>query len=147
MGCGASEPERKKEAPARPTAAPKAKEASQPKPEVEAATKSVAPAYTAPVSAPVKAVETQRVEEPSPAKRLESTGKFGRELLIADNPKMLTEVYDVEERKIGQGGYGSVSKAVHKSTKQLRAVKTMPRSRPKDIQTFKTECRSTLVVA
>ena len=67
------------------------------------------------------------------------TGKFSRSNLILDNTGSLTAVYDVEERKLGQGSYGSVSKAVHKSTKQVRAVKTIPKSKLKNIDSFRQE--------
>mmetsp|Transcript_26980 Transcript_26980/g.22266 ORF Transcript_26980/g.22266 Transcript_26980/m.22266 type:complete len:131 (+) Transcript_26980:99-491(+) len=64
---------------------------------------------------------------------------FGRANFILDNTGSLLECYDVDTKKIGQGSYGSVSKAVNKSTKAVRAVKTISKSHVKNIDRFKQE--------
>lgn len=51
----------------------------------------------------------------------------------------LTDYYDVEQKKLGQGTYGSVSRAVNKSTKSIRAVKTIAKSKVKNIERFRQE--------
>ncbi|EER09574.1 Calcium-dependent protein kinase, putative [Perkinsus marinus ATCC 50983] len=66
-------------------------------------------------------------------------GGFGRANFILDNNGSLLEHYDVDTKKIGQGSYGSVTKAVNKSTHAVRAVKTISKSHVKNIERFKQE--------
>ncbi|CEM35351.1 unnamed protein product [Vitrella brassicaformis CCMP3155] len=66
-------------------------------------------------------------------------GKFKREGFVISSSGPLTKYYDVEQRKLGQGTYGSVSKAVNKSTGALRAVKQISKSQVKNIERFRQE--------
>jgi len=68
-----------------------------------------------------------------------AAGGFSRSNFILENAGVLTNFYDVEEKKLGQGSYGSVSKGVNKMTKQIRAVKTIAKARLKNIESFKQE--------
>ena len=48
-------------------------------------------------------------------------------------------MYNINPEQIGSGNYGTVKKVTHKTTKQERAVKIIPKSKIKDITRFKTE--------
>lgn len=65
--------------------------------------------------------------------------KFKREGFILSFAGPLTDAYDVEPRKLGQGTYGSVCRAVNKSTKTVRAVKTISKSKVRNVKRFKQE--------
>lgn len=65
--------------------------------------------------------------------------KFKREGFILSFTGPLTDSYDVEPRKLGQGTYGSVCRAVNKSTKTVRAVKTISKSKVRNVKRFKQE--------
>ena len=65
--------------------------------------------------------------------------KFKREGFILSFVGPLTDSYDVEPRKLGQGTYGSVCRAVNKSTKTVRAVKTISKSKVRNVKRFKQE--------
>ncbi len=49
------------------------------------------------------------------------------------------DVYLLDASEIGKGNYGVVKKLIHKTTKQERAVKIIPKSKIKNIDRFKTE--------
>ncbi|EPR60647.1 calcium-dependent protein kinase CDPK2B [Toxoplasma gondii TgCatPRC2] len=68
-----------------------------------------------------------------------NAGKFRREGFILSYSGPLTDYYDVETKKLGQGTYGSVCRAVNKATKNVRAVKTIPKAKVKNIKRFKQE--------
>eukprot|EP00933_Yihiella_yeosuensis_P082330 TRINITY_DN9617_c0_g2_i1.p1 TRINITY_DN9617_c0_g2~~TRINITY_DN9617_c0_g2_i1.p1 ORF type:complete len:508 (+),score=149.82 TRINITY_DN9617_c0_g2_i1:95-1618(+) len=64
---------------------------------------------------------------------------IGHAQFIIDNSGKITEHYDIDKKKLGEGSYGSVSKATNKSTKAVRAVKTISKSQMKNIERFKQE--------
>jgi len=137
MGCASSTQS------ARPTNVKKPAEAAVPQMVEVVKAPAAAPVVAAPKSpiskgpsAPIERVPTKPVLTKM---KTSDDSTFSRSFLIVESAGQLNAVYDVEERKIGQGGYGSVSKATNKSTKQQRAVKTIPKSRLKDIEAFKTE--------
>eukprot|EP00933_Yihiella_yeosuensis_P034131 TRINITY_DN27667_c0_g1_i1.p1 TRINITY_DN27667_c0_g1~~TRINITY_DN27667_c0_g1_i1.p1 ORF type:complete len:498 (+),score=94.47 TRINITY_DN27667_c0_g1_i1:94-1587(+) len=51
-------------------------------------------------------------------------------VFIVDNQGKVSDFYDVDTNKLGAGSYGTVSKAVHKTSKSIRAIKAMRRSAP-----------------
>ena len=55
-------------------------------------------------------------------------GGFTNKNWIFDNKGKVTDAYDVESKKLGQGTYGSVSKAMHKETHQIRAIKSISKA-------------------
>ncbi|CAJ1369303.1 unnamed protein product [Effrenium voratum] len=55
------------------------------------------------------------------------------------NNGKLDDFYQVETTKLGEGAYGSVWKAVHKSTNALRAIKAIDRRKITDGERFETE--------
>eukprot|EP00916_Digyalum_oweni_P019570 GHVL01032579.1.p1 GENE.GHVL01032579.1~~GHVL01032579.1.p1 ORF type:complete len:476 (-),score=73.57 GHVL01032579.1:69-1496(-) len=65
--------------------------------------------------------------------------KFSRQLFVTSSTEPLSKYYDMEARKLGQGTYGSVCKAVNKSTGAVRAVKTISKSQVKNIDRFRQE--------
>ncbi|PHJ21601.1 calcium-dependent protein [Cystoisospora suis] len=68
-----------------------------------------------------------------------TAGKFRREGFILSYNGPLTEYYDVETKKLGQGTYGSVCRAVNKATKNVRAVKTIGKAKVKNVKRFRQE--------
>jgi calcium-dependent protein kinase len=79
-----------------------------------------------------------------PATAIADTGSsnnagFTRGNFILDNAQPLNSQYEVEMSKLGQGSYGSVTKCTNKSTKAVRACKTIPKSRLKSLDAFKQE--------
>jgi len=80
-------------------------------------------------------------QEKTPAKPLKEVkgDGFGHANFILDNSGKLTDFYECESKKLGQGSYGSVSKAVNKSTRAQRAVKSISKAHVKNIDRFKQE--------
>eukprot|EP00922_Rhytidocystis_sp_ex-Travisia-forbesii_P049188 GHVS01073256.1.p1 GENE.GHVS01073256.1~~GHVS01073256.1.p1 ORF type:complete len:638 (-),score=86.27 GHVS01073256.1:710-2623(-) len=66
-------------------------------------------------------------------------GKFRREGFILSYSGPLTDYYEVEQKKLGQGTYGSVCRAINKSTKSVKAVKTIAKSKVKNVERFRQE--------
>jgi len=58
---------------------------------------------------------------------------------IIDNTGKILDCYDIDKKKLGEGSYGSVSKAKHKKTAQVRAVKTIGKAQMKNKERFKQE--------
>lgn len=73
-----------------------------------------------------------------PAKEV-AAGGFGRANFIIDNPGKVADDYDIDRKKLGEGSYGSVSKAKHKSSGQIRALKTISKKHVKNPERFKQE--------
>lgn len=66
-------------------------------------------------------------------------GGIGHAQFIIDNTGKITEHYDLNKTKLGEGSYGSVCKATNKSTKAIRAVKTIAKTQMKNLERFKQE--------
>jgi len=66
-------------------------------------------------------------------------GCFGKGQFVADNKGRLNDFYDVDKKKLGEGSYGSVFKAAHKSTKNIRAVKSISKAQMKNMDRLKAE--------
>lgn len=58
---------------------------------------------------------------------------------VSDNPGSISDFYDVDREKLGQGSCGSVSKCIRKDTKAIRAVKTINLANLKDKAKFEAE--------
>jgi calcium-dependent protein kinase len=58
---------------------------------------------------------------------------------IIDNPGKITDFYDIDKKKLGEGSYGAVSKCTNKSTGVIRAVKSISKSQMKNLDRFKQE--------
>lgn len=69
--------------------------------------------------------------------------KFQRTGFILDHGKdaKLEDLYVVDKKKLGEGTYGSVSQAKHKSTGNIRAVKTMAKDKVQNVERFKEEIK------
>jgi calcium-dependent protein kinase len=59
--------------------------------------------------------------------------------LIIDNPGKITEFYDIDKKKLGEGSYGTVCKCSNKSTGVTRAVKSISKAQMKNLDRFKQE--------
>jgi calcium-dependent protein kinase len=64
---------------------------------------------------------------------------FTRGQLIIDNKGQIKDFYEIDKRKVGEGSYGSVSKAQNKSTGQTRAVKTLAKACMKNVKRAQQE--------
>ncbi|CAK0899296.1 unnamed protein product [Prorocentrum cordatum] len=74
-----------------------------------------------------------------PAKEIKQGG-IGHAQFILDKPgKIQDDVYHMEQQTLGQGTYGSVCKGRHKVTKAVRAIKTIPKGKMRNIERFKRE--------
>jgi len=60
-------------------------------------------------------------------------------MLIQENTGKVTDAYDLEKKKIGEGSYGSVCKAKNKATGNIRACKTISKAQMKNLDRFKQE--------
>jgi len=58
---------------------------------------------------------------------------------IAENTGKIADTYDLEKKKLGEGSYGSVSKAKHKMLGTVRACKTISKAQMKNLDRFKQE--------
>jgi len=74
-------------------------------------------------------------------KQAQKADGFSRSQLIADNNGKIQDFYDIDKKKLGEGSYGSVSKAKNKSTGQIRAVKNIAKAQMKNIERFKMEIK------
>jgi len=66
-------------------------------------------------------------------------GGIGHAQFILSQTGKIQEQYDIEKKKLGEGSYGSVSKAKNKSTGNIRAIKTISKAQMKNIERFKQE--------
>lgn len=60
---------------------------------------------------------------------------------ILDNDGKVTDKYNLDRKKIGQGSYGSVCKCVARGADHLRACKTISKHHMKNLDRFKQEIR------
>lgn len=89
------------------------------------------------VSVPVEAIEESPVGA-SLSSRREPEMLSGSQFIF-NNPNKVTDVYQMNENKIGEGSYGVVRKGVHKSTKSVRAIKVISKGHMKNIDKFRAE--------
>jgi len=68
-----------------------------------------------------------------------ASNSFGNGNIIMSNNGSLTQFYNVEAAKIGQGSYGSVTRGTNKATGAVRAIKTISKSQVKNIDRFRQE--------
>eukprot|EP00435_Cladocopium_sp_Y103_P060335 s288_g22.t1 len=66
-------------------------------------------------------------------------GGIGHAQFIIENTGKITDYYQLDKKKLGEGSYGSVCKATNISTKAIRAVKTISKSQMKNLERFKQE--------
>jgi len=64
---------------------------------------------------------------------------FTKGQLINDNTGKIADFYEIDKKKLGEGSYGSVSKAKNKSTGAIRAVKCIAKAQMKNVERFKQE--------
>jgi calcium-dependent protein kinase len=76
----------------------------------------------------------------APLKAIKAGG-FATSQLIADNPGKIQDFYDMEKKKIGEGSYGSVSRATKKgqSGGKKYAVKSIAKAQMKNMDRLKAE--------
>jgi len=66
-------------------------------------------------------------------------GGIGRAQFIIDRPGKIADAYAMDRRKLGEGSYGSVCRATHKATKAVRAIKTIPKAKLRNLDRVKRE--------
>jgi len=59
--------------------------------------------------------------------------------VMTNNGVKVTDTYDVDKKKLGQGSYGSVSQCISKSSGAVRALKTIPKAAMKNVERFHSE--------
>jgi len=118
MGCGGSKPQDQSNAPAKNNGGDDKKKAED--------SKKGAPT-------PQKGAEIQKTNVKTGDLRLQHAK------CITDNPGKLTDFYDVDKKKLGEGSYGTVSKCKDKRSGQVRAVKSIAKAQMKNLDRFKAE--------
>jgi len=73
-----------------------------------------------------------------PKKDIKGDG-IGKSMFIAENKGKISDFYDMDKKKLGEGSYGTVCKAVNKATKAQRAVKSISKAQMKNLDRFKQE--------
>jgi len=68
-----------------------------------------------------------------------AAGGISHAMFIIDNPGKISEFYDLERKKLGEGSYGSVVRGLNKATKAERAVKQIAKKALKNPERFKQE--------
>eukprot|EP00440_Ansanella_granifera_P051436 gb/GFBE01055759.1/.p1 GENE.gb/GFBE01055759.1/~~gb/GFBE01055759.1/.p1 ORF type:complete len:502 (+),score=158.15 gb/GFBE01055759.1/:1-1506(+) len=68
-------------------------------------------------------------------------GTIGTGFMMVENNGKITDSYDVDKKKIGEGSYGSVCIATKKAGGQKRAVKMLSKQQMKNVEKFKEEIR------
>jgi len=58
---------------------------------------------------------------------------------IIDNPGKITDFWEIDKKKLGEGSYGAVSKCKNKSTGVTRACKSISKAQVKNLEIFKRE--------
>jgi calcium-dependent protein kinase len=66
-------------------------------------------------------------------------GGIGRAQFIIDRSGKILDSYAMDKRKLGEGSYGSVCRATHKATKAVRAIKTIPKAKLRNVDRVKRE--------
>jgi calcium-dependent protein kinase len=77
--------------------------------------------------------------KPAITKENVKAGGLSHAGFIIDNPGKITEFYDIDKKKLGEGSYGAVSKCTNKSTGVTRAVKSISKAQMKNLDRFKQE--------
>merc|ERR1719159_250133 len=68
-----------------------------------------------------------------------ASGGLKHSNFIVDNGGKITEFYDIDKKKLGEGSYGAVSKCTSKATGVTRAVKSISKAQMKNLDRFKQE--------
>jgi calcium-dependent protein kinase len=88
--------------------------------------------------APSPSLLSRRVPSWMPKKDVKEGG-IGRSQFILDRPGRIQDTYSMDKKKLGEGTYGSVCRSTHKSTKVVRAIKTIPKGKMRNVERFKKE--------
>jgi len=67
-----------------------------------------------------------------PVKEVFKPGGITKAQFIVDNTGKITDSYDIDKKKLGEGSYGTVSKCTNKFTKKTRAMKQIGKKQMKD---------------
>lgn len=66
-------------------------------------------------------------------------GAIQHSAFILENLGQITDAYNIDKKKLGEGTYGSVCKCMNKFTGNVRACKTIPKKHMKNVKRFKQE--------
>lgn len=74
---------------------------------------------------------------------VESNNNFliRKETMICKNKEDLEDCYQISKKELGKGSYGTVKKAKHLTSGNVRAVKTIPKSKITNWERFETEVK------
>mmetsp|Transcript_17101 Transcript_17101/g.42421 ORF Transcript_17101/g.42421 Transcript_17101/m.42421 type:complete len:532 (-) Transcript_17101:353-1948(-) len=94
-------------------------------------------------SAPAGSGNNSKTGGPQAQRRELKSGEFGAQSFVFDNKNKIHDLYTFEKQQLGEGTYGSVTRGVHKITKQERAIKIIAKSeeqmQPERLEKFKRE--------
>ncbi|CAK0839699.1 unnamed protein product, partial [Prorocentrum cordatum] len=88
--------------------------------------------------APSPCLLSRRVPSWMPKKDVKEGG-IGRSQFILDRPGRIQDTYSMDKKKLGEGTYGSVCRSTHKATRVVRAIKTIPKGKMRNVERFKKE--------
>jgi len=84
----------------------------------------------------------KRIQKNSATKVLEKdvkAGGFHVSSFVVDGGGNISEFYEMEKKKLGEGSYGTVCRAKNKTTGVIRACKSMSKGQMKNLDRFKQE--------
>ncbi|KAL8438220.1 hypothetical protein ACSSS7_000357 [Eimeria intestinalis] len=79
------------------------------------------------------------VDQPAPSLKEKEAFSINRSNFILENAGKIQSLYEFDPNTLGSGTYGSVSRAVRRSTGMQRAVKTISKSQVKSMERFRRE--------
>ncbi|KAL8269563.1 hypothetical protein Esti_006505 [Eimeria stiedai] len=79
------------------------------------------------------------VDQPAPSLKEREAFSINRSNFILENAGKIQSLYEIDPNTLGSGTYGSVSRAVRRSTGMQRAVKTISKSQVKSMERFRRE--------
>mmetsp|Transcript_91347 Transcript_91347/g.257503 ORF Transcript_91347/g.257503 Transcript_91347/m.257503 type:complete len:535 (+) Transcript_91347:39-1643(+) len=92
----------------------------------------------APAPTPIASQRSLRKRSSSPKWSFTGHG-IDKSQFILDKGENIERFYNLPPGKLGEGAYGKVSRAVHKATGEVRAVKSISKALLSDIKSFKQE--------
>jgi calcium-dependent protein kinase len=87
-------------------------------------------------AASAKPAPTNPTEE---IRKVVVAGGINKAQFITENTGRISDVYTLQNKKLGKGSYGSVMKGTHRSTGLTRAVKVISKSQMKNLTRFQQE--------
>jgi calcium-dependent protein kinase len=92
----------------------------------------------------VMTIEPSRTDQPldrrtSERPTVHKESSLQPSLFVLDRPGKVADSYALDQKKLGEGSYGSVCRGTHKTTKAVRAIKTVPKEKLRNLDRIKRE--------